>query len=828
MIPVWIINLARESIDSSYLKQLHGELSGHKKSYWFYTELEAGLMTDESSCRLLLNELIMQGRACYNHFQEEGYVINNLQICIVGAITEPVTRTSFHLIPSLLREFLPSIQSKYVYRGVEITGLLFIPHNMNQAPAAERAECALFAEELNTLVVNLSVDTYNRIVVCQDIQRPDVGERFYGTLDKQRQTGFIFQLLLQLYFCDEQQPKIFDAQELNKSGFYSLGAASIYYDSREHKERKASGLLKKLAEMMKDPANVSAGDTEHMVSAKFPAASVSAETVLDRLKENCQGLNVDLKTLEALPDPHPVTNFYKAKLYISYYLDYLKFMPARALEFTRLYAHMLTKKIFGQIGQNMLRLKECSETILNQYNRIFTELDCAYPTFPQLKNALEELKVRFRREKERAERLMAREEHTVFEVPGYLSVYYNQYKSDETDVSEKEIVGKMKDELKWEPTIMSVLNRSLLLGTVMVFVLMPLLRHISPFIINLGDVDKYAYIWITFIFLAPFLFQFGRLRRHFLRIRNYKRMLLAKSLVKVQQKSSEMLYRQALEFYTAMIKACDEAIGQYELIEQKLHVEEKRTYRPEVPGTYFNQSLTDGSFNGKKILLKPDVIGDDIRIEGSYVKLSGIRKEDYFRILKEMFKRPEACLFKVAGDSVEMIDKEVKLCLEEMEMILRDSLKINEWRSLAKMVNDLSQKFDSAIDLNPLFRMAEINGVITDSTSERGVVIRSYDKLLDIPKGLYNIRSNDQDKEAEKFIFVTTWSRPYINKLNVSSICDMEMKLPAGALPFSSLLTCLYAQYKKKDNHYRIGDVKVPVSTETLQQLELTINKMKP
>lgn len=859
MIPVWIINFARERVERSYLKQLYTTLPEQKRTYWYYTEIEAGPVTDEASCRLLLDELIAEGRDCYNHFQKNGFVFPILQICLVGTITEPLTRTVFHLAPSLLRDYMPAIQSGYVHRGVEITGLLFVPHNLNQYDASERAACALFAEELNTLVTNLPVDSFNRVVVCQDIQRPDVGERYYGELNARQQTEFVYQLLLHLYYCGEKQPKLFDAQELNAPGFYALGAASVYYDSREHKDRKAFELLKQLTTILKDPSFVSDRDTEEFASLKFPKTTIAAETLLGRLKENCSGLQIDLQTLESMPDPHPITGFYKAKLYTSYYLDYLKFMPARALEFTRLYAHILTKKITGQIEQNKQQLKERFETILHQYDQLFTEQDCRYPTFAQLKAILRELKLRFENEKEQVERVLVREERAVFDIPQYLSIYYQKFKTEDTAVTEKELAAKMKDKLKWEPAIMAVLNRSFLLGTIMVFVLMPILRHLSPFIINLGDIDKYAYIWITFIFLLPFLYQFGvRVRRHFLSIRNFKRMLLAKTLVKVQQKVSSELYRQTADFYAMMMNVCDEAVDNYERIEQKLRVEEQNNYQPEVPCTSFNQPLIEGAFNGRKVVLKPDVIGNEVFIDGGYVKLSDIRQEDYFRLLKEIHKKPEMCLFGLrdekanvsdehadatawstdttAGSTAEDVDvpagkaleEQIKTCLEHIKVLLGERLKMNDDTCTARLMNEMMQKYDDATDLYPLFRMAGVNGVITDSTCEKGTIIRSYQSLIEVPKEAFPVRHCENDKETDAFVFVTTWSRPHLNKLNVSQICGQEMTPPMAPLPYSTLLTCFYAQYKQHAVQYYWGDVKIPVSTEILKQLEVTLNQMKP
>ena len=254
----------------------------------------------------------------------------------------------------------------------------------------------------------------------------------------------------------------------------------------------------------------------------------------------------------------------------------------------------------------------------------------------------------------------------------------------------------------------------------------------------------------------------------------------------------------------------------------------RQACQAEEPETFFNQPLIEGVFNRKKMLLKPDMIGDDIVINGLQVKLSEIKPDDYFTLLKEIIRNPGACVYKISGDPEKTMDEVAKSCLEKMGEILRNRLKINEETCAAKVINEISRKNDDAIDLSPLFGMAGINGVITDSTSEKGTLIRSYHKLDRLPKNAYAVKYIEKDEDAKSFWFVTTWSRPYINELDAKAIFDTEMRLPDATLPFSVRLTCLYAQYKKKDNNYYIGERKVPLTTESLQQLEFAINKMKP
>ncbi|MDR3194439.1 MAG: hypothetical protein LBT76_03990 [Tannerella sp.] len=830
MLPVWIINLATDRADRESFRRLRSALTPRQQSYWYYSEMESEPVTDLASCGALLKELVDKGRNCYNYFQKEGFVISDFQICIMGATGERLSRTSFHLIPSLLRDFMSSIWGAYVQRGVVITGMLFIPDNFNQFSMAERNECTLFLEELNTLVAALKTDHYNRVVVYQDIQRPDV--RFYPKLNREQTVELSFQYLLNMYYTGRNRHKVFDS--LAQSGFYSLGAASVYYDSLEHKEQAARLLLEKLIETMKDPANVSDRDAEDMIAAKFPKTTLAAENILERLQEGCQGLNVDLKDLEMAPDPHPVDGFYKPKLYLSYYFDYLRFQPARALEFTRVYSHLLTRKLFDRIAKNKndasLRFRE----IIARYNRTLAEGDYKFPTIPQLKAALTGLKERLEKEREQVGQLSGRSERKVFEVPAYLSAYYSDCKANRSACSAKELAENMKNALKSEPSVMGLINRCCLLGTVMSFVLIPLLRELSPFIINLGDVAGYEYLWIAVIFILPFLYQFGiRLRRHFLFVRKQKHLLLAQALVGVQEKASAKVYLQASEFFAGLVEECEKALKRCDAIEENLHPSATETSPPDVPRTLFNQPLIGGAFQGVRILPELSAVGDELTVGGKTVKLSDIGTNERLKLLKELFKTPDACPLNVsekspgAEETPQMLNDWVNACMERMKTALYGRMKINEEQNIGNVVNDMLRKDESLIDLKPLFRMAEVNGIITHSADARGLVIRSYIKPDRLPKEASRAEYNSADETVKPYLFVTAWSRPEINRLNTRGLCDMELKQIADPLPFTTQLTCLYAHYRKGDSSCRVGEVRIPVATGQLKELENHINCMR-
>jgi hypothetical protein len=832
MLPVWIINLTKNPADRAAYRELLGALTPQQQDCWYYSELQSEALTGLDSCRSLLDELISTGRECYNHFQKEGFVIHDWQICLIGAIHEQPARTLFHLIPSLLRECMPSIMGEHVQRGVEINGILYIPHNLNHLPAAERSECALFLEELNTLSEALATEHFNHVVVCQDIQRPDV--RFYPELNRQQVTELVFQYLLHLYYAEENRPLLFD-RHLDRHGFYSLGAASVYYDSREHKERSALQLLDKLIEALKDPANQSDKEVEDMSATKFPQASIAAVTVLERLQENCQGLNIELREVELNADPHPVKDFFRPPLYVAYYFDYLRFLPARALEFTRAYSHLLTRKLFAQLEKNKEALVGRFKDILSQYDGIFRQGDYRYPTFPQLKATLTVLKQRFEKEKEEVKKRASTEERNVFEVPAYLETYYKDAQTNYTTYSEKKPAEKesaenMKNALKTEPTILGLLNRCFLLGIMLIFVLIPVLRAISPFIIDLGDVAKYDYLWIAVVFLLPFVYQFGfRLRRHFLFVKKQKHQLLAQAWVKVPRKASAKVYDQTRAFYDEIIAACDETLQRYEAIENSLHLPKEEMYHPDAPCTLFNQPLIGGAFQGEKMLLDNAAVGDEIAISGQNVRLSEIEVNHLLKLLNELFKAPENCPYSLSESPDIPLAEGAQVCVTHIKQALHQWMKINEEQYIARVINEICRADDSKLDMTPLFRMAGINGVITNSTDKKGTLLRSYYKPDYLPGGApANTVYDCNDPSVRSFLMASVWSYPEPNRLDTVSLCNLKPDETALPPPFTTQLTCLFAQYKKQNNFYRLGEQNVPIDKEQLRMLEHAINEMKP
>lgn len=822
MLPVWIINLTEDASDKKLLTQLIDSLPAEQRLHWYYTQVDSSTIDNLETCKTMLKELVKEGCACYDRFQKSSFVIKNFQICIIGNSSEPRTQTCFQLLPVLLREFMPSIMSNYVGRGVEVTGVLYIPDNINQRPLDDRMKCAVFLEELNIFTKSLKSNYYNKIIVYQDIQRPDA--RYYPKLDKTQLQELLFQYLLHLFYIDDNERKLLDDQQ--DSTFYALGAASIYYDAQEHKQERLCQLFNKVLDEIKDPKNVSDKESEVALNDTFPPENIIVDEILDRLQDNCAGLNVNLRELEGIPKRHPVYDLFNPRLYLSYFENYLRFMPARAIEFTRAYNRLLLGKISIQIKKNKERTLNKYDEVLQQIFQVFKRGFYRHPTIAQLKDIFIRIKNKLEEERDKARELSVSRAREVFSVPGYLKTYYEESKTDVERYSEKELAKRMKTALQSQPSTLALLARCFILSSLSVFVIIPLLRNISPFIINLGDVAEYEYLWIIGIFVVVFGICALQLSRRLRFIKKCKHILLAHSLVKTQEKASKEVYNETLNIYEQLIGKCNEALSHCDKILDCLKDGQCDRAELAIPRTLFNQPFIEGNFEGEKILLDNDMVDLEINIANIKKKISRITKSDSLTILGDLFRNVNGLnLYPALSDN--SVGSSLENSLAVIKSTLNSKIIARDTHNIVGIIKMIISKDEIKINMRPLLAMAHINGITTSSTSQIGYIVRSSEDIhTSIIPDKY-IRFTDQESAIESVLFVSSWSRLDNNKLNVEALCGVETIVDKNNIPFSLLMTFFYTQYRRNKNVYALGKVNIPVSTEVFKKLDVEIKNIK-
>ncbi|GEM_PF-2895261 len=817
MSPVWIINLAEETTDRKHLDKLMNQSSAE----WFYSEINGSGVDSLDGCSLLLDILIKEGQQCYNYFQQNGLVITDFQICLIGNLAEESTRKIFHLLPLLIRDHLSKIIGETVNRGVEVTGILFVSHKSNHDSFDERKKQTLFLEEFNTLIKEIPANYYNQVIVFQENQRAD--KRFYPELNSEGLQELLFQIIIHIYNTETGESKIFDL--IKDKGLFSLGVASIYYNNREHKDLGLHSLLIRLEEELKDPANISEEDSDMWVNKIFPTGNITVKETLERLRENCSALTISPENMEGAPNPHPVYDFTKAKLYISYYKEYLRFMPARAAEFAKAYSRLLYARLASKVSKNKEILIESYKAKFSQIGLLLQQDNITYPGFAQLKDCVENLKKRLEEEKKKVNQTITLENITVFDIPEYLKADYEKCKEASLTDSDKDILRKMKETLQSEPTTLALLSRCFLLGTISIFLIIPILRHLSPFIIDLGNVAENEFIWIIGLFLLPFIISGWRFSSHFKLIRNLKKELLAHALLNAQQKAIHELQKNTVDLYNQLIEECDHLWMHYDRVEKSVLVDKHDKHNLRFGSTLFNQSLIGGSFQGQKLLLDESIVEQEIRINSLVKKISVLKKQEYIQLLKEIFKEHNKILSSLLNDKNEnSFIENINLYLEEGFVSTLKNKIVQKEDDIIPLLEYIYEKHPSSLDLTPLFQMAGVNGIITHTGSKEGLIIHSNE----ISKLFGKEQEYSWLKWGERsYLFATNWSKVESNSLDTTLICGEEIPIDYDVLPFSTKLVCIYAYYRKKENRYVIKNTLLSLSHDELDKLDHGLKNIK-
>ena len=806
MQPLWIINLSDDSPSNKRIKTLTDDLCASEGlKIWLHTEVKAGIVSGTDDYRRIMDELVDQGRLFYNSLQQEGLVVTNMRVCVIGKAAEHTTRQLFQLLPGFLYAVYPEIVGTTANRGLMIKGFLYIPDNLNHSPEADRRNACIFLEELKMFMDMDDASYYSRIVLYQNIQHKNV--RSYPQLNDVECADLLFQYLLNVFYLDNDDKGIFS--EAKQRGFYSLGSASMYYDSEIHRRELAHALLENLLDELKNPDNFLQEDTDDILASLFNAKTIGADVILERMEENSKGLDINPKELEGTPDPNPKTDFLKAKLFVYYYLDYLRFMPARAVEFARAFAYMLTGRFFSNVAKSHNRLLEKFKELIDKLpERLYPE-NKRYMTIPQVKNLYSSLKTKLEKEKQSVVIKSRSEERTVFSVPDYLSTYYLDFKHRKKDaLTPKEIAEQMRTALRSEPTVLSLLTRCFLLGTVLIFVTIPLLRFISPFIINLGNVAEHEWLWIGLVFILPFLYHFGiRLRRHFGLIRKLKYRLLAQSLVDAQEKASGRVYGKTLKLYEELIEYCDGKIAACDEFADSLVLPETEFKTKGIPSTLFNQSFIGGKFMGSKVV-NTERLNDYILVRGSERLLPDMKKDDYISLLKE-----------ITGKS-----NILSLSVSALEAAVPPLLILQDDENLGRYINKLGYGDNAAVDLSPLLAMSEISGMLIDSLYMRRWHIRMGERIH-LPAGYDADFSENAGSACKHIIFVTSWA--HIRTIDPFALCGNTGPDVGAEIPHSVKMCCFYTQYQRGKTMFVFNGKNIELALRDMTDIENKLKELK-
>lgn len=804
MLPLWIIDLGSSAASTKKLQELLSETGKTLKPYWHYYHVKDRDVSDITTYKTLVDELVSDGRNCYNTFIKEGYKVGNFQIVIFGTADEKFSQQVFAPLAGVLRDNLPRIIADHANLGVEITGVLFIPNTVNQIDnVQERTNVAMLLENLNMLNERLGARHFNHIVAYQDVQYK--GVRFYPGLNPEQRTEFLYQILTNLFFVSEKSERLFDKIG-SDNGIYSLGVASIYYNSEQHHAYELKHLLDKLIAEFKNEENFSQDYANKLVREVLKEDVLNTDEISARLREECSSTDVDLKKMEGEADPHPVWDLFRSDLIPSYYHKFLKYMPARLMAFMQSLSYILLTRFSGILRDNRKKAVGKFIPLLHSLHRkVFLDSSANYATIAQVESVFKAAK-EYLTNKRESVKLVS---HEIVPVPKYLRNDYDKCETAGESNKPSDIIENIKKNLKKEPIVLSLIVRCYLLGILLVFTIIPVLRVLSPKVINLGEIATIEWLWIPVLFFLPLIIEFFiKLRRHFKRIKRLKYRLLAATLLSVNKRLSKSLMEEQGTFYDELVKECDAQLELLAKFRESMKVPEATAGKGVIPQTTFNQPLLGGSFCGEKLLEEDSVSEAEIRVKDEVLRLSDLKSEDLIGLLKKSFRQPETL------DTIDLSDdKEPPVHAEAFVSVLSKlfapELLIHTAENAGAMLSLLGQN----VNVSPWEKMAGVNGMLFSVSSNNKPVLR----ITNVPRMLEGM-SIINDEATADYAILTCWQKiiPCIQSQLVCN-CSLE-QLPK--LSFADKLSLYYGYYRQRDLAYALAGTPVRIPKEEMDKLD--------
>lgn len=810
MLPLWIIDMGSSAAYTKRLQELFAETDQTLKSFWHYHHVNDRDVSDVTSVKALVKELVEDGRECYNAFIREGYRVGNFQIVIIGNADEKLTQQVYAALPGLIRDNLSRIVADHANLGVEITGVLFVPNTVNQIDdTRKRKDIAMFLECLNMLNERLGARHFNRLVAYQDVQYK--GGRFYHGLDTKQRTELLFQILVNLFYAGAGSERFFDKIG-SEGGIYSLGTASVYYNSKQHHALELKHLLDRLVQQFRDVGSFAHDYTIKTVSEVLRDDVLNTEEVSTRLREKCSSIDLDLKELEREADPHPVWDLFRSELIAHYYHRYLKYMPARLVSFMQNLSYILLSRFSAILKSNREEsVGKFIPLVRSFYRKVLLDAAAKHATIAQVEDVFNAARV-YLLGKYETVRLVACE---IVPVPEYLRNDYDKCETAPELNRPSDILEDIRKNLKKEPVVLSLIVRCFLSGILMVFTIIPVLRVLSPNVINLGEIATIEWLWIPVIFFLPLIIEFFiRLRRHFKRIKRLKYRLLAATLASVNKRLSKSLMEEQRAFYDTLVKECDKQLELLAKFRESLCVPEATEGKGALPQTMFNQPLLGGAFCEEKLLKDNSVSEAKIRVNDETIRISDLKSEELLLLLKHSFKQMETL------DSADLSDgnepsAHAGLLVAALERIFAPELLVQTAENIGSMLALLGKD----VNLAPFEKMAGVNGMLFSVLSNNKPVLR----ITNVPSQFENM-SIISDAATSDYAVLTCWQQivPCIQSQLVCS-CSLE-QLPE--LSFADVLALYYGYYRQRDLAYTLAGNPVRIAKEDMDRLDkqLTID----
>lgn len=745
------------------------------------------------------SDLVVEGQKFIRGLRESNARPDiKLNVVVLGDIEEEFTRLLFPSVAGMLQKEKGRILPYHIHQGMEIIGMIYIPSNINTLKVDLRNSMQRTLKEIDVQHNVSDMRGYDHMMLYQDVQNRT--ECVYPALTDEQLEEYLIQCLIHLYLASDESHPLLSGTASAEAFYFSMGATAVCYDveNEDIKARHNFGLnfmrsIKKEGTDEKTNPALSILDTKDFDPARF--FDYEALNHLD---------NRDVELRD--PNPHPVKNFFNKYLKRYYYNRHLRNFTTDMMQQIRGNIEETTHDALEILAsKSKQKFKDAKLYIHDRLKDIFADLSSTDGGLPTVIRLFREMQESLSQKKKSVTQVI----NTNFwgeveskQVPSAMRDrfidYHDAYEEDIRrknggtlqNEMKKEAVEELNGILSREAPILSRICRSILLGITLALALVPLLNIISPELLNLGRVRRYAEWWSLGIFFIPIVFQFLLLWRYNRSKRRAINNLKALFLHDAYARIANRMETEIKGFYDKIIALGDKYVKRTEKIRDEMEkgYQDYSPVKPVIPETTFCQPLLGGKFGHEGLLPTPDAENTIININYINYKTSEITDSEYY-----LFMNQHHNLLLKLYDDVEIFDnitrrpgpggEEVLVTREQMESEQDDKWKgkLKEFQenlsetikeSIVPRINDtvgeiLVNSIDSKIVaedvLQPMVEYAANNGEITSSADLELTDVKVNDPRAIrylfpfVSSAFKNPQVDKYNFLFKKYIFLTRW-----------------------------------------------------------------------
>jgi hypothetical protein len=723
-----------------------------------------------------------------------------INIVVLGDATEQLTQILFPSLAIILQKEKGRYLPAHIHQGISIYGALYIPCDFNTYEVAKRNALLHLIEEIEVQNQLSRARGYDHMMLYQNVQNRT--ECHYSLLDDKQLSEYLLQCLVHIFLaCDTNHPLITGTMS-DEILYFSMGAASVYFDMNAEDANEANMVASELMMQFKKRTSeeVEARPDLYLLEDKYYKAS-----------EIIGGLisveNLDLTSVNiGQPSPHPILDMMHKQLKRLYYNTWLRFFPLRLLQKISDYIDKNTSDRLDKVSAKCTKsIKALEKGMLPAIQRVISKVKPEEGALTAIEGLFNDVEKELSKEHESVNTQI---EYNLWEkirdpknnfIPKDQEDFFDEYHEVyRTDVQSKnngsgqselksQALEKLTNLLATEPTALSVVTRSALLGVMMVLSLMPLFYafNVGEFI-SLGA-RTYVILWSVILFMTPFVINLIAFLLNRRKLNRILRMLHAYYTHDAYARLANRIETESNKFYAHIIDLCKEYKERCQQIRREVRYETPGPeYKATFPKTMFNCQLNGGVISGMEIIPANEVERCKIRVNYVPISISDLNDNHYFMLLNS-FKDTFATLFEkveVRSKSIrrmdpetqqevfvskEQLDKEAKenwenirkdfLC--KLVQNIREEFVPREFPTVGEKLHQYMRKTENYHLLEPLFEYAAVNGeIVCDADIELIDVKINHvveELFTELPIARRNIQQILYNELYEHYLFVTRW-----------------------------------------------------------------------